>query len=207
MVLSLNDDALMDVSFVQAGIAIVSVFFVIVGYVLIYENPLQHSTELETIAEQIQSMISHVDTYWIEQQDSFSFPLCKSRLIAEFSSEFIIVKSLDSPQNQIVKSVPQTLWISLDNRTLSSSEDFHHELLILFGSKGTRDDPLLDNINIIKWFSTCFNETQYRFHQYPFTWCKGDYITLEKCIIFKRNSYLKSSQSIPVIEFLILKNN
>lgn len=207
MVLSLNDDAIMDVNIVQGGLAIASVFFVIVGYVLIYENPLQQSTELETIAEQIQSMISHVDTYWIEQQNSFLFPLCKSQLIAEFSSEFIKVKSLNSFQNQIVKSVPQILWISLDNKTLSCSEDFHHELLILFGSKGTRDDPLLSHTNITKWFSTCFNETQFRFHQYPFTWCKGEYITLEKCIIFKKNTYLESSQSIPAIEFLILKKN
>jgi len=207
LVLSSNDFALMDVSFVQVGLAIVSVFFVLVGYVVVYENPLQSSSELETVAEQIQSMISHVDAYWFEQQDSLLFPSCKSRLIAEFSSEFIRVKSLDSSQLQIVKSVPQILWISSENSTLSSTVDFHQELLILFGSTGTRDDPLLNETNVTKWFYSCYNESQYRFHRQPFIWTKGDFITLEKCIIFKKSNDTVSSKHTPLIEFLIIKKN
>ena len=207
LVLSCNDFAMMDVSFVQVGLAIVSVFFVILGYVLVYENPLQLSSEIEAVSVQIESMINHVDRYWFEQQDSFLFPSCKSRFIAQISSEFIRVKSLDSSQIQIVKSVPQILWISSENHTLSSSVDFHQEILHLFGSEGTRDDPLLNESNVTEWFYSRYNETQYHFHHHPFIWSKGEYITLEKCIIFKINNNTESSKQIPLIEFLIIKKN
>jgi hypothetical protein len=194
----------MDVSFVQVGLAIVSVFFVLVGYTVIYENPLQSSSELNSVANQIESMISHTDAYWLEQQDSLLFPSCSSPLIAEISSEFIRVKSLDSSPFQIVLSVPQILWISSDNSTFSSSVDFHQELAEEFGPAGTREDPFSNEMNITKWFYFLFNKTQYQFYNHPFIWSRGEYVTLEKCIIFGTSSDLKGSEIIPYIEFLII---
>jgi hypothetical protein len=198
--------ALLDVSFLQIGLAIVSAFFVLAGYVIIYENPFQSRTEIRAVAEQIESLLYEVDGYWFEQTKTSMFPECTLPVSAEISQEFVRVSALDSSSKQLVFAVPQTLWIVTENSSWITSESFHRVLFENTGHFGTRSDPCTNKKQVIEWFFNQYNQSQSRFHETPFIWTKGETLTFEKVIIFQISMVNGKIKSVPLIEFVILSD-
>lgn len=200
-----NDLAVMDVSLVHVGLAIVSAFFVLAGYALIYEQPLQSSAELHAIAEQIESVLYEVDSYWFEQEKTSIFPQNDHSIFAEIGPDFIRLTSAESDYQQIVIPVPQRLWIASRNVSFNSSESCHQLVFNISGHFGTRNDPCVNDILVTTWFSSLWNYSQNRFYTDPILWNDGEAVIVEKCIIFKEIQLNGGMKSVPLIEFLIVR--
>ena len=185
--------------------SIVSAFFVLAGYVIIFENPSQSTTEIRTVAEQIESLLYEVDGYWFEQKKTSLFPQCTLPLRAEISQEFIRVFSLDSSSQKVILPVPQTLWIVTQNSSWNSSNSCHQSLFENTSHFGTRSDPCMNETWVQEWFYTQWNQTQFRFHESPLIWAEKETLTFEKVIIFNVSSVDGEKKSIPLIEFVILR--
>lgn len=200
-----SNHAVMDISIVHVGLAIVSAFFVLAGYTLIYEQPLHSSTEIRAIAEQIESLLYEVDSYWFEQEKTSIFPQNDHSIMAEIGPEFIRLTSVLSEHQQIVIPVPQQLWIATKNGSFNSSENCHQLLLNISGHSCTRFDPCVDENRVTAWFFSQWNHSQKRFHDTPLIWTKGEAMTFEKCIIFKEIQLNDIKKSVPLIEFVIIR--
>ena len=205
--LSTDDQAIMDISFVQVGLSIASIFFLIAGYMIIYDNPLQTSSEIDIVAEEIESIINRVDAQWFEQVSIGLFPESYLGLYAEISHDYICIKMFDDDTYNQVIPLTQTVWIC-ENKTLNTSSiGFHKNIKNRFGHLGTKDDPCVMDKNVTKWFQNEYNKSQKKYDENPFIWTKGSLISFEKCIIFKQVTINEKEKSIPFLEFIMIKKD
>ena len=200
-----NDHAIMDVNFVQIGLALASIMFIIAGYMLVYENPLQAASEIESVAEDIESMIAQVDAQWFEHQLVFLFPESYLLLNAEISPDFIRIRSVDSAHQYSLIPIPQMLWICEPDSSLDNADDFHQMIRDQFQHFATREDPCLMSSNVSNWFQNQYHIHHERYHQDPLIWNRGRALSFEKCILFKEVICGKNKRSIPFLEFIIVK--
>ena len=199
-----DKQAIMDLSFVQIGLAIVSAFFVLAGYVIIYENPMQSTSEIQTVAFKIKSWCYKIDSYWIEQSSVHLFPENTLQLNAKISQDHIHISSSESKETIIIP-ITQRLWIVSANTTLRSSEDWHEFLLTKTGCEGTNNDPIKNTNLADKFISLKWNQSQQHYYQRPLKWSHGEYISLEKCIIFEERLIDDKIKSFPYLEFIIIE--
>ena len=194
----------MDLSFVQIGLAIVSAFFVLAGYVIIYENPMQSTSEIHTVASTIKSVYNEVEGYWIEQSSTQLFPDNTLQLTAKITQDYILISS-SKTNDKITIPVTQRLWIVSTNTTLKSSDDWHEFMLAKTGCGGTNNDPI-KNIRLVdKYISLKWNQSQQHFYQQPLIWSQEEYISLEKCILFEERMIDDENETLPYIEFIIIE--
>ncbi len=194
----------MDLSFVQIGLAIVSAFFVLAGYVIIYENPMQSNSEIQTVASSIKSWCYEVDSYWIEQSSVHLFPENTLQLNAKISQDYIHISSSGSKE-KITIPVTQRLWIVSANTTLRSAEDWHEFMLTKTGHRGTNNDPIKNTNLADRFISSKWNQSQQHYYQRPLKWSHGEYISLEKCILFEERLIEDKIKSFAYVEFIIIK--
>jgi len=196
----------MDLSFVQIGLAIVSAFFVLASYVIIYENPMQSTSEMQTVASSIKSAYNKVDSYWIEQSSTLLFPDNNLQLTAKISQDYILISSPKS-NDRITIPITHRLWIVSTNTTLKSADDWHEFMRAKTGYDGTNGDPVKNPKLAEKYISLKWNQSQQHFYQQPLTWSEEEYISLEKCIIFEERTIDEKTESFPCIEFIIIEKN
>lgn len=202
--LSRDEGGIMDVSLIHIGLALISAFFILIGYVVIYENPLQTQSELDCIADHIHSMITEVDRYWFEAKETWLFPSTDQHIKVEISPETIRVSMSGSSQYGKIIRLPFLLWIVSTECSWSSSS-CHQLLLHEFGAAGTRTDPLTNKTVVLAFLAEKWNQSQQQFHQLPLIWMKGEEMVFEKCILFEEKKVNGKEKSVSFLEFVIVR--
>lgn len=201
-----DDTAIMDISLLQIGLAIVSVFLLIAGYIIVYDNPNQIALEVKTVASHIESVIYEVDSYWYEQEKTIMFPTSTIPMTAHISNDYIVVGSLNNNIKSIIP-VTQRLWIAEEHTPYRNASSWHQEIYKRTGQNGTRIDPCTNETLIQEFISEQWSMYQQQFHEEPFLWSKERMMTLEKCIIFKEIFIQGETRVVPLVEFVILRSH
>jgi hypothetical protein len=194
----------MDLSLLQIGLAIVSAFFVFAGYMIVYENPMQSSSEMQTVATSISDLFSKVDSFWIE--DSFVHLLPDNNLClqARISPDYIVVSS-NEIASQVTIPVTQRLWIVTENTSLKTANDWHQAMLNFTGSKATEYDPIKNKSLANELLRSTWNQSQNAYYHDPLIWNENKYIRLEKCILYQENEIDEIISVNPMTEFIIIQ--
>jgi len=191
----------MDLSLLQIGLAISSAFFVFAGYMIVYENPMQSSSEMQTVATSISDLFSKVDSFWIEDSLVHLFPENNLCLQAMISPDYIVVSS-NEIASQVTIPVTQRLWIVTENTSLN---DWHQAMLNFTGSKGTKCDPIKNKSLANELIRSTWNQSQHVYYHSPLIWNENKYITLEKCILYQENEIDEIITVSPMTEFVIIQ--
>lgn len=200
-----NTQALMDLSFVQIGLAIVSAFFVLAGYMIVYENPMQSESELQVVAHSIQSVLSNVDSFWFEDEKTYSFETVKHSVSLSFSKDYIHLFSQTNNHQSVLVPVMQKVWIAESNVSWRNASSCHQLIFNHTGSYGSRDDPCLNESEIMSWIDSQWAQYQQKFHQNPWNCSNTDTLVFEKCIVYTQKRIDGKKSVLPSVEFIILR--
>ncbi|MBS3778652.1 MAG: hypothetical protein KGY50_05130 [Candidatus Thermoplasmatota archaeon] len=200
-----NTHALMDLSFVQIGLALVSAFFVLAGYMVVYENPLQSKTELQVVVDSIKSVLSNVDSFWFEQAITWRFESVTIPLSMLVSKDYIQLTSLTNKDQSVLVPVTQKLWIVTSNVSWNNASTCHQLIYNHTGYYGYRDDPCLNESELMMWIDLHWNQDQQQFHQNPWMCSNIDTVVFEKCIIYTQKEIDGKQSIVPSVEFVILR--
>lgn len=200
-----NNQALMDLSFVQIGLALVSAFFVLAGYMVVFENPLQSETELQVVANSITSVLSKVDSFWFEDEKICRFETVKKPVSISVSKDYIYLSSLNNDDQSVLVPVTQKVWISSGNVSWLNAARCHQLIYNHTGSYGSKDDPCLNESWIMTWISSQWAQYQQQFHQNPWICSSEETIVFEKCIIYTQKEIDGKQSIVPCVEFIILR--
>jgi len=192
-----EDSAIMDISLLQVGLALISAFLVLAGYLIVYENPNQVAVEIKTVANSIQSNVYEVDSYWYEQEKTILFPTSFLHLTAQISQDYILLH-LEEQNNQITIPITQKLWIVDETVPWRTAASFHLELFNHTGQYGFRDDPFINETLLQEWITEQWDYD-------PLIWPLDERLTLEKCIVFKEIIFKGEEKIIPHVEFVIVR--
>jgi hypothetical protein len=199
-----EDSAIMDISLLQVGLALISAFLVLAGYLIVYENPNQVAVEIKTVANSIQSNVYEVDSYWYEQEKTILFPTSFLHLTAQISQDYILLHS-EEQNNQITIPITQKLWIVDETVPWRTAASFHLELFNHTGQYGSRDDPFINETLLQEWITEQWDVHQQHFYYDPLIWPLDERLTLEKCIVFKEIIFKGEEKIIPHVEFVIVR--
>ncbi len=199
-----EDSAIMDVSLLQVGLALISAFLVLAGYLIVYENPNQVAVEIKTVANSIESNVYEVDSYWYEQEKTIVFPTGLLHLTAQISQDYILLHS-EEYNNQITIPITQKLWIVDETIPWKTAASFHLELFNQTGRYGSRDDPFTNETILQEWINEQWGDHQQHFHYDPLIWPVDECLTLEKCIVFKEIFFEGEARIVPQVEFVIVR--
>jgi len=193
----------MDISLIQVGLSIITAFFVLAGYMVIYENPQQKELELNTITDRISSMIQYADGYWLEQDTVHQLTQFRIPVSITISPDFIRVDS-KADSLSAMRSIPQNIWIVDEYIHLKTATSFHNQIHNETGQPGSREHPCLNKSKTLDVLDTIWLE-QDRFHLDPFNLSNKDVISLEKCIIFIKENINGEQKTVPFFQFVIIQ--
>jgi alpha-glucosidase (family GH31 glycosyl hydrolase) len=197
--------AIMDISLIQVGLSIITAFFVLSGYMIIYENPQQIRADMKNIAHRVSSIIQEVDGYWLEQVNIHQLPQSTQRALITLSPDFISVGS-DESSVTVTSPVFPRIWIVDENHSLQNATCFHTHIYNETDHYGSRNDPCTNSSLVLDIFKDLWLQ-QKKFHLHPLMFTNKDMLRFEKCIFFNKININGREEIVPFYEFVIIQKN
>jgi len=166
---------------IAAGIILTALFLII------FDSPYRTDVEIQSISDSFLSTIHTIESSWFETSSSYLFSPSVANYRIIISPETLTITTVDNDADarmhrQMFLSTP---WIRISNDSWMNTSMFHEHLYQMFGSYGTKDDPLNDNITITELLEKEWNDSYAYFLYHPYEIKTSIPVIVEKCIIYR----------------------
>lgn len=166
---------------IAAGIILITL------YSIIFYSPYRTDVEIRSIGDSFLSTIHTVESSWFETSHSYLFSpsVANYRIIVSPESLTIATAGNDADVRMHRQMFLSTPWIRKANDSWVNASTLHEHLYQMFGSNGTKDDPLNDSITITEMLEKEWNESYAYFLYSPYEIKTSTPVIVEKCLIYR----------------------
>ncbi len=182
-----DSHAMMDITLTSCALMIAAGIILITLFFIIFDSPYRTDVELRSISDSFLSTIHTVESSWFETSISHLFsPSASTYRIAVSPESLSIATEGNDVDERIHRQMfLSTPWIRTANDSWVNASNFHEHLYQMFGSNGTKDDPLNDSITITEALEKEWNDSYAYFLYCPYEIKTSTPVIVEKCLIYR----------------------